>query len=514
MSRWRQWLLATLSVLATGLVLIEGGGGSFADALDAVRASAPVARTVTSPLLAGGGSSDDAASADDGDALADSSTADEEPSDAGASDDTAGSDGAATTDDSTADSGDDAVGSGGDGPAAPADEPAKPTKVKHVFVISLAGHGYDAAFGAQSQAPYLSGRLRPQGVLLEQATALAADGLPDRLAQIGGQPPNAQTQAGCPTYAEIPPSATVSDSGEVTADGCVFPNTVTTIGDQLTSRGLSWRAYVEDLDRGPDRRTACRHPASNAADDTVSGRPGDSYATRLNPFVYYHSLLDLGDCDANDGPLERLGDDLRGAKTTANLSWIAPNLCNSGSESPCADGSAGGLAAADAFLATWVPRILASPAYKQDGVLIVSFAGRVAATASAPAAGTTTPATGSAPAPGATTPTGTSPPAGATTPTGTSPAAGVTTPAATTPAVPGATTPAAAPSGGDLRNGALVVSRFAQAGTTAGARYDAYSLLRSIEDLFALRPLARAAAASSFAPTALASAYTEPPGDG
>ncbi len=259
----------------------------------------------------------------------------------------------------------------------------------------------------------------------------------------------------------------------MTADGCVFPNTVTTIGDQLTSRGLSWRAYVEDLDRGPDRRTACRHPASNAADDTLRGRVGDSYATRLNPFVYYHSLLDLGDCDANDGPLERLSDDLAKARTTPNLSWIAPNLCNSGSESPCADGSAGGLPAADAFLATWVPRILASPAYKRDGLLIVSFAGRVAAATPAPAS------------PGATTP------------------AGSTTPAA------GAT-----PSGDDLRNGALLLSRFAEAGTTAGASYDAYSQLRAIEDLFALRPLARSASASSFAPTVLASAYTEPPSDG
>ncbi len=53
MKRWQQWLLMSLSVLATGLVLIEGGRGSFADALDAVRASAPAARTVTSPLLAG-----------------------------------------------------------------------------------------------------------------------------------------------------------------------------------------------------------------------------------------------------------------------------------------------------------------------------------------------------------------------------------------------------------------------------------------------------------------------------
>lgn len=34
-----------------------------------------------------------------------------------------------------------------------------------------------------------------------------------------------------------------------------------------------------------------------------------------------------------------------------------------------------GIAAEDAFLKLWVPRILASPAYKDDGVLILAFAG-------------------------------------------------------------------------------------------------------------------------------------------
>ena len=149
--------------------------------------------------------------------------------------------------------------------------------------------------------------------------------------------------------------------------------------------------------------------------------------------------------------------DLASASATPNLVYIAPNLCNDGTESPCVDGSPGGLAAADAFLASWVPKILASPAYRADGLLVVAFAGDV----TPPAAG--------APAP--------------------DPAAPVT-------------------------NGALLVSRYAQAGGTNGTAYDPYSLLRSLEDLFALRPLARAATASSFAPTVLAGAYVTPPSDG
>jgi hypothetical protein len=328
----------------------------------------------------------------------------------------------------------------------------------------LAGHGFDATFGAGSPATYLNGTLRPKGTLLSGYSSLGHADLPDELAIVGGQPPNAATRADCPVYRDIPPSDAPSKGGEIAADGCVFPNTVTTIADQLSASRRTWRAYVEDLDRGPalnqtppaPPKTTCRHPESNASDPTMRARPGDGYATRHNPFVYYHSLLDLGDCDANDGSLAQLEGDLRTAKSTPNFSFIAPNLCDDGTESPCVDGRPGGLAAADAFLSTWVPKILASPAYKADGLLIVAFAGDVA------------------------------PPAD----------------------------PANPPADAPIRNGALLVSRFAQAGSTAASAYDPYGLLRSLEDVFGLRALARAAQAHSFAPTVLGRAYVTPPGDG
>ena len=81
-------------------------------------------------------------------------------------------------------------------------------------------------------------------------------------------------------------------------------------------------AQLEEL--GFPEKTTCRHPDSNAADPTMRARPGDGYATRHNPFVYYHSLLDLGDCDANDGALTQLEGDLRTVKSTASFSFIAP----------------------------------------------------------------------------------------------------------------------------------------------------------------------------------------------
>jgi hypothetical protein len=79
--------------------------------------------------------------------------------------------------------------------------------------------------------------------------------------------------------------------------------------------------------------------------------------------------------------LSKLEADLASVSTTANFTFITPNVCNDGHDGDgtgaagkgCVDGKPGGLTTADAFLKTWVPKILASAAYKQDGLLIINF---------------------------------------------------------------------------------------------------------------------------------------------
>lgn len=442
-------LLALASGLATAAILAGGVGasGQSPEVTAALRAS----RTTTVALPAAA----PAATAEAVDAPEEPETPDDGDLDALA--------GAASSSDTTspaADAGDDTSSAGdedttsedatGEEPAAAPDDEPRATHVKHVFQIVLAGRGFDAAFGAGSAATYLNATLRPKGTLLAGARSLGRADLPDHLALISGQPPNDDTRAGCATYTEVPKTAKPDEAGEITANGCAYPNTVVTVADQLAADGRTWRAYVQDLDKGQPPRTSCRRPASGAADDAVVDRPGDGYATRHNPFVYFHSLLDLGGCDAFDGPLERLDADLAKAKTTPALSYIVPNLCNDGTASPCADGSPGGLAAADAFLAAWVPKILASPAYADGGLLLVTFAGGAAA------------------------------PAG--------------------PEAP-------------VRNGALVVSRYATAGATDEAELDPYGLLRTVQDVLGLEPLARSANATSLLDTVLAAARIARPGD-
>jgi phosphatidylinositol-3-phosphatase len=48
-------------------------------------------------------------------------------------------------------------------------------------------------------------------------------------------------------------------------------------------------------------------------------------------------------------------------------------LCNDGHDAPCADGAPGGLVQADRFLARWVPVIMAAPAYRNGGLIVVTF---------------------------------------------------------------------------------------------------------------------------------------------
>ncbi len=313
-------------------------------------------------------------------------------------------------------------------PAVPAPEAGR---VKHVFVVSLASSGYDAAFGATPQMPYLAGTLRPQGDLLSGYALLDPAALPNSIAAVGGQPPTAETKADCPDYGK-----------------CVYSAETLTLADQLGIAQFSWRAYMEGMANpetgAPDN---CVYPQPGAPPATATG----GYSATLNPFVYFHSLLDLGDCSANDVPLTELEKDLKTAKSTPNYSYISPDLCNAGVSGQCAPGTPEGAAAADAFLAGLVPKILASPAYKADGLLIVSF-------------------NQANPAP-------------------LDPVTGA--PAATT--------------ADPKKVGALLVSQFASPGSTDAVAYDPYSLLASTEDLFGLSRLEKAAGAKvkSFAPALL-----------
>lgn len=236
----------------------------------------------------------------------------------------------------------------------------------HVFVINLENKDYDSVWRSHSTAPYLSTTLRSEGVLLSEYYAIAHNSAPNYLAQISGQGPNDMTRQDCKVYAPFVQTGT-ADPGQVSGEGCVYPASVPTIAGQLAGAGKSWRGYMEDM------TTPCQHPALGANDDHQKATDGDQYATRHNPFVYFRAITSSPDCKKNNVSLSGLAGDLKAASTTPNLSYITPNLCHDGHDNPCADGSTGGLEAADRWLNEHVPAILASPAYQQDGMLVITF---------------------------------------------------------------------------------------------------------------------------------------------
>jgi hypothetical protein len=262
--------------------------------------------------------------------------------------------------------------------------------IHHVFVIVLENESSSSTFGNPSADPYLATTLRSLGAYLPNFYATGHESNDNYVSMVSGQPPNIFNQTDCISFLNFYNLITLSGINE--GFGCVFPSTTLTIGTQLTATGRTWKGYSEDMGNVATREAAaCGHPALNATDSTQSAVAGDGYATRHNPFVYFHSVIDnpsyckahvvalgspTGVMPASALPGETgLATDLQSIATTPNYSFITPNLCNDGHDFPCTNqkGGTSALADIDSFLSTWVPLIKSSPAYQADGLLEIVF---------------------------------------------------------------------------------------------------------------------------------------------
>jgi hypothetical protein len=328
--------------------------------------------------------------------------------------------------------------------------PAAAKKITHIFVINLENEDYAASWGPSSPAKYLNGTLRPQGALLTQYFAIGHVSLDNYIAQISGQAPNHDTNTDCVHYVNFVSTGTGA-YGQALGQGCVYPTAVKTIGDQLHAKGLTWKAYEEDIANSPTQPKTCRHPVIGSVDTTIVATKTDMYATRHDPWVYFHGIIDSPACKTEVVGLNVLTTDLAKATTTPSLAYITPNVCDDGHDSPCKDGRPGGLVSADAFLKQWAPKILASPAYKAGGMLIITFDEAGLGKGGDSSACCHTPPSPNSPLPGLT-----------------------------------------GPGGG--RVGALIISSATKPNTTSATPYNHYSLLCSMENVFGLTHLGFAGA--------------------
>jgi phosphatidylinositol-3-phosphatase len=179
----------------------------------------------------------------------------------------------------------------------------------HVFVIVMENRGYDEAMAQ----PYTAG-LAAHYAVATNYHAVAHPSLPNYLALTAGSTFGITDDG----YHRLPGS-----------DG---------IGAELTAHGVSWRAYMEGMTRG-----CMDSPAP--------------YALKHNPFAFF------GGCPPNVVPLTALDTDLAG--DTPSFVWITPDLCHDGHD--CSSRQA------DDWLAGFVPKILASAAWRDGGVLFVTW---------------------------------------------------------------------------------------------------------------------------------------------
>jgi hypothetical protein len=146
------------------------------------------------------------------------------------------------------------------------------------------------------------------------------------------------------------PNYLAATSGQILASGDCRPDACSTnapsLFAQVRAAGKSWRAYQESM------------PANCARTDS------GAYAARHNPAVYYTPIA--ADCARWDLPMGgasgNLARDLRSG-SLPDFAFITPNLCDDTHDCPVRTG--------DHWLATWVPRILASPAYQRASTVLV-----------------------------------------------------------------------------------------------------------------------------------------------
>ena len=237
---------------------------------------------------------------------------------------------------------------------------------KHVFVVNIENKDYAKTWGPKSEAPYLAKTLRHKGVLVNNYYGTAHNSLGNYLAQISGQAPDPEIQGDCQVFSDFQSSGT-QPPGQYVGQGCVFPKEVPTLAGQMDAAGLRWRGYMQDMGK------SCRHPDVNSQDGTQAAEKGDQYATRHDPFMYFHSIIDRSKyCKRHVVDLTKLRHNLEKVRTTRNLSYITPDLCSDGHDAPCVDGKPGGLVSINRWMRHWVPQILRSPAFKRNGVLIIT----------------------------------------------------------------------------------------------------------------------------------------------
>lgn len=198
----------------------------------------------------------------------------------------------------------------------------------HVFIIMMEDMEYNKIIDSP-KAPFINQLARAYAVAASYY-GITHPSLPNYLALVSGSTQGMTTDC----------------------DTCLF--NATNLADQLDQHQKSWGAYVEDAP------TSCFKGPSASGPASAKGRP--TYVRRHNPLMYFTGIADNPARCNRVVPLrdfaERLAND-----QLPDFVWITPNLLHDMHDGSIEDG--------DSWLASFIPPILASPAWKNGGVLFV-----------------------------------------------------------------------------------------------------------------------------------------------
>ena len=249
--------------------------------------------------------------------------------------------------------------------------------------------------------------------------------LDNYISLVSGQATQPDTQADCPYYDQfsgtIDTSGTLDDRTRTTgrsprppartpragANGCVYRVERADAVQPARRRPRQLEGLRAGSDRGPGRslgrrpvlrlavRVARRDRQHGAAEPGQRERDRPVRAEALPVPVVRRRSSQSGDCNAAHiadvfDPSNGLYHDLQSESTTPAFSWISPNNCSDAHDAVCKGNNlsggfsdpntpnppknyTGGLYAADLFLEHVIPEIEESPAFKDGGLIDVTF---------------------------------------------------------------------------------------------------------------------------------------------
>ncbi|HEX4417445.1 MAG TPA: alkaline phosphatase family protein [Kofleriaceae bacterium] len=214
-----------------------------------------------------------------------------------------------------------------------------PPSLQTVFLILMENHNWSDIKGNPS-APYINQTLLPMGAHAENYV------------NVPGIHPSE------PNYLWLEAG---TNFGVTTDDNPSTNHQSTTqhLVTQLAAAGIAWKSYQEGI-----TGTTCPLTATGL------------YAPKHNPMVFFDDVTNKNssssqNCIQHVRPYTELATDLQN-HTTARYNFITPNLCND-MHNPTGCPSSDEVVNGDTWLSTEVPKILASQAYQNGGVLMITW---------------------------------------------------------------------------------------------------------------------------------------------